>query len=68
MAEQSDNGCAEERLRREAAQILIEKLRIIPHHAISLKRNKYRVIRKVARCAAATAAATPTDNTSTSMP
>jgi hypothetical protein len=41
----------EERLRREAAQVLIEKLRIIPHHAISLKRNKYRVIRKVARCA-----------------
>lgn len=28
---------------------LLAKLRIIPHHAISLRRNKYRVIRWVAR-------------------
>jgi hypothetical protein len=33
----------------ELASRLISKLQIIPHHHISLRRNKYRVIRRIAR-------------------
>lgn len=29
--------------------VLLHKLRVVPHHAISLRRNKYRVIRRVAK-------------------
>lgn len=31
------------------AGVLTAKLRVIPHHAISLRRNKYRVVRRVAK-------------------
>jgi hypothetical protein len=41
---------SDHQLQKEAAKILVQKLKIIPHHAISLARNKYRVIRKVSRC------------------
>lgn len=51
-ADASDNKSAisiDPELQRKAADVLIQKLKLIPHHAISLKRNKYRVIRRVAR-------------------
>lgn len=35
----------------ESADVLLQKLRLIPHHSISLRRNKYRVIRRIARYA-----------------
>lgn len=31
------------------AGTLVSKLRVIPHHAITLRRNKYRVIRRVSK-------------------
>ena len=32
-----------------SVDILLKKMSIVPHHAISLRRNKYRVIRRVAK-------------------